>query len=94
MAEEDTDPRTPVSALSGQRRLAAILAADVVGYTRLMESDEEATRARLMRLRDVVFEPTLKRHGGRVVKVRRSMWPRQRPHTGVCGANRAVGAVH
>ena len=68
MAEEDTDARTPLSVLSGQRRLAAVLAADVVGYTRLMEGDEEATHARLMRLRDVVLEPTLKRHGGRVVK--------------------------
>jgi adenylate cyclase len=68
MADKDTDPRTPLSALSGQRRLAAVLSADVVGYTRLMESDEEATHARLMRLRDLVLEPTLKRHGGRVVK--------------------------
>lgn len=68
MADKETDPRTPLSALSGQRRLAAVLSADVVGYTRLMESDEEATHARLMRLRDLVLEPTLKRHGGRVVK--------------------------
>ena len=40
-----------------QRRLAAILAADVVGYSRLMESDEELTRARLRSLKYELIYP-------------------------------------
>jgi class 3 adenylate cyclase/pimeloyl-ACP methyl ester carboxylesterase len=51
-----------------QRRLAAILAADVVGYSRLMGNDEEGTLARLKALRREVFDPATKRHGGRVFK--------------------------
>ncbi len=51
-----------------QRRLAAILAADVVGYSRLMGEDEEGTLARLKALRREVFDPETKRHGGRVFK--------------------------
>jgi adenylate cyclase len=50
------------------RRLAAILAADVVGYSRLMEADEAGTLAALQRLRREFFEPTLARHGGRLFK--------------------------
>src|ERR1700694_4656383 len=46
-----------------ERRLAAILVADVAGYSRLMHKDEEATHARLTALL-----PTIARHGGRVVK--------------------------
>jgi len=48
--------------------MAAVLAADVVGYSRLMEADEDATHARLMRLRFVVFKPIFARHQGQVVK--------------------------
>ena len=56
------EPRT-------QRRLAAILAADVVGYSRLMQRDEAGTLAALkMRWRDVL-SPEVARHRGRVVKV-------------------------
>lgn len=51
-----------------QRRLAAILAADVVGYSRLMEQDEEGTLARLKALRREVFDPRLADHNGRIVK--------------------------
>ena len=40
-----------------QRRLAAILAADVVGYSRLMESDESGTLARLRALRRDIIDP-------------------------------------
>jgi adenylate cyclase len=40
-----------------QRRLAAILAADVVGYTRLMDTDEAGTLARLKTLRSEIFDP-------------------------------------
>jgi TolB-like protein/class 3 adenylate cyclase len=52
-----------------QRRLAAILAADVVGYSRLMGRDESGTLARLKTHRTERFGPTLARHGGRLVKL-------------------------
>jgi adenylate cyclase len=52
-----------------QRRLAAILAADVVGYSRLMGLDESGTLARLQEHRKQRLEPTLARHGGRLVKL-------------------------
>lgn len=52
-----------------QRRLAAILAADVVGYSRLMGRDESGTLARLKQLRKEHYEPALARHGGRIVKL-------------------------
>ena len=52
-----------------QRRLAAILAADVVGYSRLMGQDEIGTLAALKRLRTDVLKPALARHRGRIVKV-------------------------
>ena len=51
------------------RRLAAILAADVVGYSRLMGRDENGTLARLKAHRTERFEPPLARHGGRLVKL-------------------------
>jgi len=53
-----------------ERRLAAILAADVAGYSRLMERDEAGTFGRLKRLRQEVVEPVLARHGGRVVDLK------------------------
>lgn len=52
-----------------QRRLAAILAADVVGYSRLMETDEAGTLARLKALRGAVIDPAVARHCGRMVKL-------------------------
>jgi adenylate cyclase len=51
-----------------QRRLAAILAADVVGYSRLMEVDEELTRARLRVLHAELIDPRIAADGGRIVK--------------------------
>jgi class 3 adenylate cyclase len=51
------------------RRLAAILAADVVGYSRLMGRDENGTLTRLKAHRTQRLEPTLARHGGRLVKL-------------------------
>lgn len=51
------------------RRLAAILAADVVGYSRLMGRDEHGTLTRLKAHRTLRLEPTLARHGGRLVKL-------------------------
>lgn len=50
------------------RRLAAILAADVVGYTRLMEANEEGTLSTLKRHRRDFFDPAVARHGGRIFK--------------------------
>ncbi len=52
-----------------ERRLAAILAADLVGYSRLMEADEEQTLNRLRLHRREFFDPTVARHGGRIFKV-------------------------
>lgn len=52
-----------------ERRLAAILAADVVGYSRLIGADEAATLAALRGLLKELVEPTLTRHRGRVVKL-------------------------
>jgi adenylate cyclase len=51
------------------RKLAAILAADVVGYSRLMASDEAGTLAALKRHRQQVFEPAVAAHQGRIVKL-------------------------
>ncbi len=51
-----------------QRRLAAIVAADVVGYSRLMGADEEGTLAALRALRKDLFEPAVVSHRGAVVK--------------------------
>src|SRR5215467_492941 len=51
------------------RKLAAILAADVVGYSRLMASDEAGTLAALKWHRQTVFEPAVAAHQGRIVKL-------------------------
>ena len=51
------------------RRLAAILAADVVGYSRMMGTDEAGTLTTLKRHRETVFDPTVAEHKGRVVKL-------------------------
>src|SRR4029077_18262309 len=51
-----------------QRRLAAILAADVVGYSRLMGADEEGTHERLTALLRDLVDPKISEHHGRVVK--------------------------
>ena len=50
------------------RRLVAIVVADVVGYTRLMEHDEGGTHARLHEIRDQVVDPEIAALGGRIVK--------------------------
>jgi TolB-like protein/class 3 adenylate cyclase len=50
------------------RRLAAILAADVAGYSRLMGADEEGTLERLKALRRELFDPKIAEHHGRIVK--------------------------
>ena len=54
--------------MAESRKLAAILAADVAGYSRLAGADEERTLARLRALRSDLFDPTIAVHHGRVVK--------------------------
>lgn len=56
------EPRT-------NRRLAAIVAADVVGYSRMMANDETGTLAALKRHREHVFDPAVAEHNGRIVKL-------------------------
>jgi TolB-like protein/class 3 adenylate cyclase len=51
-----------------ERRLSAILAADVANYSRLMHNDEEATHARLTMLLSEAVEPSIAQHSGRIVK--------------------------
>jgi len=50
------------------RKLAAIFAVDVVGYSKLASADEERTLARLHGLRSDLIDPTMAVHHGRVVK--------------------------
>jgi class 3 adenylate cyclase len=52
-----------------QRRLAAILSADVVGYSRLMGIDEAGTLARLKAMRRDFFDPLITAHSGRTFKL-------------------------
>ncbi|MER8830166.1 adenylate/guanylate cyclase domain-containing protein [Mesorhizobium sp. M0938] len=55
--------------MTAQRRLAAILACDVVGYSRLMERDERGTLERLKTYRKDLLEPLVSEHQGRIVKL-------------------------
>jgi class 3 adenylate cyclase len=52
-----------------ERRLAAILAADIVGYSRLVEKDESGALAAIKRLREAAIDPLLAEHKGRIVKL-------------------------
>ena len=61
------EPASPSTAV--ERRLAAILAADVVGYSRLVGEDEAGTVARLKALRLTLIEPLIAEHRGRIVKL-------------------------
>src|SRR5712691_6271404 len=54
--------------MAATRRLAAILAADVAGYSRLMGADEEGTLAALKELRRELADPSIEEHRGRIVK--------------------------
>ena len=54
--------------MASTRRLAAILAADVAGYSRLMGEDEEGTLERLKAHRRQLIDPKIKEHRGRIVK--------------------------
>jgi adenylate cyclase len=60
--------RVAAASPSGARRLAAILAADVAGYSRLMGADEEGTLERLKALRRELVDPKITEHHGRIVK--------------------------
>src|SRR6266567_3609275 len=51
-----------------ERRLAAVLAADGAGYSRLMGTDEEGTLARLKAVRKTLVDPIIAAHRGRIVK--------------------------
>ena len=62
-------PAEPSSRESAMRRLAAILAADVVGYSRLMGEDEAGTLAALKACRRELFDPMVQRFRGRIFKV-------------------------
>src|SRR5205807_8995960 len=53
---------------SSPRRLAAILCADIAGYSRLMGIDEEGTHARVNRYRREVIEPTIAEHRGQLIR--------------------------
>src|ERR1700676_4736361 len=61
-------PRCVLSDERVERRLAAILAADVAGYSRLMGANEEATLAQLKSVRRALVDPTIAAHRGRIVK--------------------------
>ncbi len=52
-----------------ERRLAAILSTDVVGYTRLMEADEAGTLEAIKALRSDLIDPLIAEHRGRIVKL-------------------------
>jgi adenylate cyclase len=58
-----------VTAVHAERRLTAVMAADVVGYTRLMGRDEDGTLARLKAHRKELFEPLVAEYHGRTVKL-------------------------
>ena len=51
-----------------ERRLTAVLAADVAGYSRMMGRDEEATLAQLKSIRKALVDPAIDEHHGRIVK--------------------------
>src|SRR5947209_13929741 len=62
------NPSIQVGAMPSTRRLAAILAADVAGYSRLMGVDEEGTLAALKAIRRDLLDLKIKEHRGRIVK--------------------------
>ena len=54
--------------MAGTRKIAAILVADVVGYSRLAGADEDRTLSRLRGLRSDLIDPAIDAHHGRIVK--------------------------
>src|ERR1700716_2035166 len=63
-----SDTKSVVAGDRVERRLAAILVADVAGYSRLMHADEEATHSRGTALLTNIVMPAIAEYGGRVVK--------------------------
>src|SRR3712207_4478147 len=61
--------RAAMATARAERRLAAIMAADIVGYSRLTEQDEAGTLAAIKALRREVIDPLLAEHHGRIVKL-------------------------
>ncbi len=74
-----------------ERRLAAILAADVVGYTRLMGIDETGTLRRLTKLREQVLEPLIREHRGQKRKKRNKSSGAEPPY--LAGPSRFIGTA-
>jgi adenylate cyclase len=68
LSEPNFRPAWPAPAMASTRRLAAILAADVAGYSRLMGADEEGTHERLKSHFGELVNPKIAEHRGRVVK--------------------------
>src|SRR5580658_9812611 len=68
MGVRSLEPGCYVSRERVERRLAAVLAADVAGYSRLMGRDEERTLADLKNARRTLIDPTIAGHRGRIVK--------------------------
>ena len=66
MGDRDIDSAAPRGLTP--RRLAAIVAGDIAGYSRLMEFDEEGTHARVKRIQRDLIEPSIAEHHGRLVK--------------------------
>src|SRR5262245_40759307 len=58
-----------MTAQRAERRLSAIMAADVVGYSRLVDADDTATLAAIKTLRAQVIDPVIAEHRGRIVKL-------------------------
>ena len=69
LAAEVTPAESTAPTPRVERRLAAILAADVVGYSRLIEQDEAGTLAAIKGLREQAIDPLLAEHKGRIVKL-------------------------
>ena len=69
LATEVTPVEGPAAAPRAERRLVAILAADIVGYSRLVEADEAGTLAAIKTLRETAIDPLLAEHKGRIVKL-------------------------
>ena len=64
-----TDVSQVAATARAERRLAAILVADIVGYSRLVEQDEAGTLGAIRALRREVIDPLLAEHRGRIVKL-------------------------
>ena len=76
--------------MSQTRRLAAILAADVAGYSRLMGADDEGTLAALKALRRELYDPKIKEHRGRVSWIRAASLAALGP---IAGASRRIRSM-